>query len=31
MTCGRIEKYVSLVKEKEESGVMKDVEKKEGL
>ena len=31
MTSGRIEKDIPLVKEKEDSGVMKDVEKKEGL
>jgi hypothetical protein len=31
MICGRIEKDIILVKKKEESGLMKDVEKKEGL
>lgn len=31
MTCGRIEKDIPLVEKKEESGVMKDVEKKERL
>jgi hypothetical protein len=31
MTCGRIEKNIPLVEKKEESGVMKNVEKKKGL
>jgi len=31
MTRGRIEKDIPLVEKKEESGVMKDVEKKGGL
>jgi hypothetical protein len=31
MTCGRIENDIPLVKKKEDTGVKKDVEKREGL